>query len=215
MTYKLYDYWRSSASYRVRIALNLKGIQAEQISINLAEGAQKSGAYEAVNPQQLVPALMEGDQMFTQSLAIMEYLDETHPTPPLLPADAAGRAQVRAMAMALACDLHPLNNLRVLKYLVNDMGAEESQKMTWYRHWTQTGLEAVEAMVLPHAGTCCFGDVPTLADICLVPQLYNARRFECALDSVPTLVKIDAHCRSLPAFAAAAPERQADAVMAQ
>lgn len=210
-SHRLYDYWRSSASYRVRIALNLKSIEAEQVSINLAKGAQQEAGYRNVNAQGLVPALVTGDQVLTQSMAILEYLEETHPTPPLLPEDPVDRAQVRAMAMAVACDIHPLNNLRVLKYLVGELEAEETQKLAWYCHWTELGLEALEAMVAPYAGTCCFGDQPTLADICLVPQLYNARRFECDLSSMPKLVEIDAYCRDIPAFAAAAPEQQADA----
>jgi maleylpyruvate isomerase len=211
---KLYDYFRSSAAYRVRIALNLKGLAPERAFVHLRRGAQRADDYLAVNPQGLVPALVtDGGDVLTQSLAIIEYLDETHPTPPLLPADPAARARVRSLAMAIACDIHPIDNLRVLRYLVHTMGVSEAQKDAWYNYWIDVGLEALERRLAgdPATGRCCHGDGPTLADICLVPQLANARRVNLDLSPYPTLVRIDAACRELPAFAAAEPARQPDA----
>jgi maleylacetoacetate isomerase/maleylpyruvate isomerase len=210
----LHGYWRSSASYRVRMALNLKGIDYESRAIHLVRdgGQQHSSDYRALNPQRLVPTLEIDGQVLTQSLAIMEYLDERYPDPPLLPADAAGRARVRAIANAIACDVHPLNNLRVLKYLVDDLGASEAQKLDWYRHWTESGLSHVEAL-LDHGpkGRFCHGDMPGIADCCLLPQVYNARRFECSLEAMPRIVDICDALEELPAIADAAPERQPDA----
>jgi maleylacetoacetate isomerase len=210
---KLYDYFRSSAAYRVRIALNVKGVAPERVFVHLRRGAQRADDYLAVNPQGLVPALAtdEGD-VLTQSLAIIEWLDETHPQPPLLPADAAGRARVRSLAQAIACDIHPLNNLRVLNYLTGTLGATEAQKDGWYRYWCDVGLEALETRVARErsTGKFCHGDEPTLADICLVPQLANARRVDLDLALYPTLLRIESACAALPAFANAAPARQPD-----
>lgn len=210
---KLFGYFRSSAAYRVRIALNLKGIEAEHAFVHLRKGAQAAPDYDALNPQHLVPTLVDGGTVLTQSMAIIEYLDETRPEPPLLPSDPAGRARVRSIAQAIACDLHPLDNLRVLKYLTGPMGLTEEKRDEWYRHWIAVGLGAVERMLTPAAGTgrFCHGDAPGLADACLVPQVFNAERFGCDLSAYPTVMRIAATCRELPAFAAAAPERQPDA----
>jgi len=211
---KLYDYFRSSAAYRVRIALNLKGLAPERVFVHLRKGAQRADDYLALNAQGLVPALVtDGGDVLTQSLAIIEWLDEMHPQPPLLPADADGRARVRAIALAIACDIHPLNNLRVLQYLTGTLGASEAQKDGWYRYWCDTGLEALETELARdgRTGRFCHGDVPTLADVCLVPQLANARRFQVDLAPYPTLTRIDAACGELAAFGAAAPARQPDA----
>jgi len=211
---KLYDYFRSSAAYRVRIALNLKGLAPERVFVHLRKGAQRADDYLALNAQGLVPALVtDGGNVLTQSLAIIEWLDEMHPQPRLLPADADGRARVRAIALAIACDIHPLNNLRVLQYLTGTLGASEAQKDGWYRYWCDTGLEALETELARdgRTGRFCHGDVPTLADVCLVPQLANARRFQVDLAPYPTLTRIDAACGELAAFAAAAPARQPDA----
>ncbi|MFO1412499.1 MAG: maleylacetoacetate isomerase [Burkholderiales bacterium] len=211
---KLYDYFRSSAAYRVRIALNLKGLSPERAFVHLRKGAQRGDDYLAVNPQGLVPALVtDGGDVLTQSLAIIEYLDETQRDPPLLPADPAGRARVRSIALAIACDIHPIDNLRVLRYLLHTLGTSEAQKDAWYNYWIDVGLEALERRLAhePGTGLCCHGDTPTLADICLVPQLANARRVNLDLSPYPTLLRIDAHCRALPAFAAAEPARQPDA----
>jgi maleylacetoacetate isomerase len=211
---KLHDYFRSSAAYRVRIALNLKGLTAERAFVHLRRGAQDSDDYRALNPQGLVPVLETDDgAVITQSLAIVEYLEETHPLPPLLPGDANGRARVRGIALAIACDIHPLNNLRVLRYLTGTLGVPEAQKDGWYRYWCDTGLEALERRLADDAatGAFCHGDAPTLADVCLVPQLANARRMAVDLSAFPTLLRIDAACQALPAFAAAAPARQPDA----
>jgi maleylacetoacetate isomerase len=211
---KLYGYFRSSAAYRVRIALNLKGLSAEGAFVHLQKAQQRELDYLALNPQGLVPALVtdEGD-VLTQSLAIVDWLDETHPAPPLLPSDALGRARVRSIAQAIACDIHPLNNLRVLNYLTNTLGVSEEQKNGWYRYWIDQGFEALEARLAREraTGRFCHGDAPTLADVCLVPQVANARRFRIDLSPYPTLLRIDAHCQALPAFADAAPERQPDA----
>ena len=211
---KLYDYFRSSAAYRVRIALNLKGLVPERAFVHLRRGAQRHDDYLALNPQGLVPALLtDTGDVLTQSLAIIEWLDETKPQPPLLPADAAGRARVRALALAIACDIHQLNNLRVLNYLTGTLGVTEAQKTGWYRYWCDTGLEALETRLARDAatGAFCHGDAPTLADICLVPQLANARRVDLDLAPYPTLLRIEAACIALPAFADAAPSRQPDA----
>ncbi|MEO6433151.1 MAG: maleylacetoacetate isomerase [Sphingomicrobium sp.] len=204
----LYDYWRSSAAYRVRIALNLKGVDYESRSVNLAEGAQKSAEYRAINPQGLVPMLDIDGLKLTQSLSIMVYLDQTRPEPILMPRDPADGAHVRAMALAIACDIHPLNNLRVLKYLGGTPGIEEPARDDWYRHWIGEGFAALEAMAAPRAGALMFGDEPTIADVCLVPQMFNARRFNVPLDAFPTLVRADANACALEPFAAAHPERQ-------
>ena len=204
----LYDYWRSSAAYRVRIALNLKGIDYESRQIDLREDQQKSAEYRALNPQGLVPMLEIDGQRLTQSVAIINYLDLKYPNQPLLPASAAERAHVVAMAMSVACDIHPLNNLRVLKYLKNELGHEQDEIDRWYVHWISEGLPALEAMATSRAGKFLFGDAPTGADILLVPQLYNARRFNVPLDAYPTLLRADENANKLEAFAAAHPDRQ-------
>ena len=212
---KLYDYFRSSAAYRVRIALNLKGIAPdERTFVHLRMGNQRAQDYLALNPQGLVPALaLDDGHVLTQSLAIIEYLDETHPAPPLLPAESAARARVRAIALAIACEIHPLNNLRVLNYLIGTLGVSREQKDGWYKYWVDVGFEALERKLAHEKETArfCHGDAPTLADICLVPQIANARRFNIDLSPYPTLTGIEAACLALPAFAAAAPERQPDA----
>ncbi|MFO1346533.1 MAG: maleylacetoacetate isomerase [Rhodocyclaceae bacterium] len=215
---KLYTYFRSSAAYRVRIALNLKNLEYEAIPVHLVKdgGQHLKEDYRRVNPAGAVPALADRELSLSQSLAIIEYLDEAYPYPPLLPADPAARARVRAIALDIACEIHPINNLRVLKYLTGQLGLTEEQKNAWYRHWVEVGLASVEARLTtgPNAaltGKYCHGDHPTLADCCLVPQVFNARRFGCRLDHVPTVVRIDAECRTLPAFVAAAPENQPDA----
>jgi maleylacetoacetate isomerase len=210
---KLYGYFRSSAAYRVRIALALKKLAYDSAPLDLRGGAQRDASYRALNPQGLVPALDTGERVIAQSLAILEYLEETHPEPPLLPSSASARARVRQLAALVACDIHPLNNLRVLEYLERELGAAQPARERWIRHWIETGFAALESLVAgaPETGRFCHGDEPTLADVCLVPQLYNARRFGCELGPFPTLVAIDARCRELPAFAAAAPERQPDA----
>ena len=210
---KLYGYFRSSAAYRVRIALNLKGIAAEHAFIHLAQGAQHTVEFHAVNPLGLVPALVVGDEVIVQSLAIVEYLDETHPEPPLLPADPAGRARVRALAQAIACEIHPLNNLRVLNHLTETLGQSEDARRAWYHHWIAEGFTGLEGLLADHSATgiYCHGDQVTLADLCLVPQVYNARRFACDLGPYPTIVRIADTLATLPAFAEAAPENQPDA----
>jgi maleylacetoacetate isomerase len=202
----LYDYYRSSASYRVRIALNLKGLGYDRVPLNLLEGGQKGPDYRARNPQGFVPTLDIDGRTLVQSLAIIAYLDSTRPEPPLLPADAADAAHVRSLALAVACDIHPLNNLRVLKYLSGPLGVEQEARDTWYRHWVAEGLAALEAMAAPRAGRFLFGDAPTLADACLVPQMFNARRFEVPLDDYPTLVRADGEANRLEPFAAAHPD---------
>lgn len=211
---QLYSYFRSSAAYRVRIALNIKGIAYEYLGVHLLKdgGQQLSDGYRALNPSALVPTLVDADVTLGQSLAIIEYLDETHPQPPLLPADAPGRARVRAIAQAIACDTHPLNNLRVLKYLKRNLQVSDDAKNEWYRHWVGLGLAAVESMLADSSSTgrYCHGDTPGLADACLVPQVYNARRFDCDLSAFPTVVRIDEACRELPAFDLAQPEKQPD-----
>jgi len=204
----LYDYWRSSAAYRVRIALNLKGIEYETREIDLRVGDQKSAAYRALNPQGLVPMLEIDGHRLTQSVAIINYLDLRHPNPPLIPVLAAERAHVVAMAMAIACDIHPLNNLRVLKYLKNSLGRSQDEIDAWYTHWISEGLPALEEMAAPRAGKFLFGDGPTGADVLLVPQLYNARRYNVPLDQYPTLLRAEENANTLEAFAAAHPDRQ-------
>ena len=204
----LYDYFRSSASYRARIALNLKGIEYEQRSINLAAGAQKDERYRELNPQGFVPMLEMDGHRITQSLAICNYVNSIVPDPPFMPADPADRAHVLALALTIACDIHPLNNLRVLKYLQGTFGIDDAAKDLWYRHWIEEGLAALEEMARPQAGAFLFGDAPTVADICLVPQLYNARRFSVPLTAYPTLRRADETASAHAAFAAAHPDRQ-------
>ena len=212
---RLYDFFRSSAAYRVRIALNLKSIEPdERTFVHLRMGNQRAQDYLALNPQGLVPALATDDgHVLTQSLAIIEYLDETRPEPPLLPRDPAARARVRAIALQIACEIHPLDNLRVLNYLVGTLGVAREQKDGWYRYWIDVGFEALERTLSRDrdTGRFCHGDRPTLADICLVPQIANARRFDIDLSPYPTLTRIETACNDLPAFAAAAPARQPDA----
>jgi maleylacetoacetate isomerase len=204
----LHDYFRSSACYRVRIALKLKGVDYETRPVNLLESEQTSDAYRALNPQGLVPMLEIDGHRLTQSLAIINYLDIRFPVPPLIPAAAAERAHVVAMALLVACDIHPLNNLRVLKYLKNELGHSQEEVDRWYAHWILKGLPALEAMAAPKAGKFLFGDGPTGADVCLIPQLYNARRFNVPLDGLPTLLRAEENANKLEAFAAAHPDRQ-------
>ena len=212
---KLYTFFRSSASYRVRIALNLKGLAYEQAPIHLRRGGgeQLSPPYRAINPQALVPALEDDGRILTQSLAIIEYLDEKHPKPPLLPSDPADKALVRSMAMVIACEVHPIQNLRVLNHVKKEYGQTDEQVNRWAQHWIDLGLSALEQMIGAGAqrGKFCFGDSPTLADICLVPQLGNARRYGCDLSKYPIILNIEKNCMALPAFANAAPEKQPDA----
>lgn len=212
---RLYTYFRSSSAYRVRIALNLKGLAYEAVPVHLLRdgGQQNQPAYRALSPLGTVPALETEGEVITQSLAIIEYLDETHPLPPLLPASAAERARVRALAQTIACDIHPVNNLRVLQYLGKHFAAPQEQKDAWYRHWVNAGLLAVEQLLAAHpaTGAFCHGDAPTLADCCLVPQVFNAHRFDCPLDAMPTIRRIVAACEALPAFRNAAPAMQPDA----
>ena len=211
---KLYDYYRSSAAYRVRIALNLKGLAPERAFVHLRRGAQREDEYLALNPQGLVPTLVTDDgAVLTQSLAILEWLDETHSRSPLLPADAAGRARVRSLALTIACEIHPLNNTRVQNYLTATLGVTDAQKDGWVRYWIDMGFEALETRLAGDAATgrFCHGDAPTLADICLVPQMANARRMDFDFAPYPTLLRIEVACAALPAFANAAPAKQPDA----
>lgn len=210
---KLYNYFRSSASFRVRIALALKGLPYDYVPVHLAQGEHQQAEYAGVAADRLVPVLELDDGMrLSQSMAIIEYLDETHPTPALLPADALGRARVRALAQSIACEIHPVNNLRILKYLSKELKVDEDAKNTWYRHWVRTGLQAFERQLAQQpASTYCFGDTPTLADCCLVPQIFNGRRFNTPLDGLPrTMAAFDA-CMALPAFAQAQPAACPDA----
>ena len=210
---KLYSYFRSSAAYRVRIALNLKGLSYEYLPVHLVKGEQRDERYRALNPQALVPMLVDEGETITQSMAIIEYLDDKVPDPPLLPPTPEARARVRSIAQVIACDIHPLNNLRVLKYLTGTLCASEEAKNAWYRHWIELGLAAIEARLAADSrtGAFCHGATPTLADICLVPQLANARRYDFSIEAYPTLGRIESHCLALDAFARAAPERQPDA----
>ena len=209
---RLHGYFRSSAAYRVRIALALKGIAVESVPVHLLRGEQQSQEFHRLNPQGLVPVLQAEAGTITQSLAIIEWLEETHPEPALLPRDPYLRARARSFALAIACDIHPLANPRVMKKLRTDFGADEGQTNAWYRHWVELGLAALEEMVAPTAAErgVCFGTAPSLADICLVPQMFNARRFACNLAAMPRLVAIDEALNRRPEFQAAAPERQAD-----
>lgn len=216
---KLYSYFRSSASYRVRIALHLKGLDFDTVPIHLVKhgGEQFSDSFRAINPDALVPAFTEerdgGSVELTQSLAIIEYLEESYPDVALLPKNAVDRAYVRSLALSIACEIHPVNNLRVLRYLTRTLGITEEQKNAWYKHWCETGLAALEQRLAtdPRTGRYCFGDTPTLADCCLVPQIYNAQRFDCDLGQVPTVMRINQACLELNAFIKAAPANQPDA----
>ena len=209
---KLYNYFRSSASWRVRIVLALKGLDYGYEPVHLAKNEQFGAAFSAGQASHLVPALVLDDGTWlSQSMAILEYLDETHPEPPLLPRDAVGRAQVRALAQDIACDIHPINNLRVLRYLKSDMGHEQQDIDAWYRHWVATGLAVVEQKLAKTAGAFSFGDAPGLADCLLVPQVYNAQRFECPLEAYPTVMRVNAACLALPAFASTHPDACPDA----
>ncbi|SCA55507.1 putative maleylacetoacetate isomerase [Candidatus Terasakiella magnetica] len=210
---KLYDYWRSSAAYRVRIALNLNGQAYEHICVHLVKdgGQQHSADYKAKNPQGFIPALeLEDGTILSQSMAILEYLDETTPEPAFLPASPKERAIVRSLAQIITSDIHPVNNLRILQYLAGELGVEDEPKMTWYRHWITKGFDALEARL--GDDTFCFGDTPTLADICLVPQVYNAHRFKVDMTPYPKIARINETCLKLEAFQKAVPENQPDAV---
>ncbi|MGH8212097.1 MAG: maleylacetoacetate isomerase, partial [Rhodanobacteraceae bacterium] len=212
----LYSYWRSSAAYRVRIALNLKNLEYTIKPVHLVHdgGEQHTEAFREVNPQQLIPVLVDGDRVIRQSLAIIEYLDDAYPeTTRLLPVAARDRARVRAIAQVVACDIHPLGNLRVLQYLERKLKTSESQRQTWSRHWIAAGFDALEPMLAGNhsTGVFCEGDAPSIADCCLVPQVYNARRFEVPMDKYPTIARIDTACRERGAFRDAAPEAQSDA----
>jgi maleylpyruvate isomerase len=217
---KLYGYWRSSAAYRVRIALNYKGLEAEQVSVHLVKegGEQHKADYAKLNPQELVPAFIDtdsgdtsGEFVLSQSLAIIEYLEEKYPNMALLPQNMQQRAIVRSMAMSIACEIHPLNNLKVLQYLAKELNVDDDAKSSWYHHWIHEGFGALEKQLEAHAGQFCFGDSVTLADLCLVPQVYNANRFKVDLQSYPNIVRITHNCNQLGAFVDAMPEHQDDA----
>jgi len=212
----LYGYWRSSAAYRVRIALNLKGLAYRQVPVHLVRdgGEQNGEAYQALNPQGLVPLLVDeenGGVPIAQSLAIIEYLEEIFPVPAILPADPVERAQVRALTLHLACDVHPLNNLRVLQYLSRELGVDDAAKNAWYRHWVAAGLAAVEQGLAAYGDTFSLGTRPGYLEACLIPQVYNARRFDCDLDAYPRILALTARCEALEAFRHAAPDAQPDA----
>jgi len=209
---KLYTYFRSSAAFRVRIALNLKGLDYQATFVHLAKGEHRKPEYAAVNPQALVPTLEEDGRRLTQSLAILEYLEETHPQPPLLPQDPVARARVRSLALLIACEIHPLNNLRTLRHLKNSLGQSEEQVSDWYRHWVADGLAKLEAE-LQHPGTghFCHGQTPTMADCCLVPQIFNAKRYQCELGPYPAVMRAFDACMQLEAFVRAQPDKQPDA----
>jgi maleylacetoacetate isomerase/maleylpyruvate isomerase len=209
---KLYTYFRSSASFRVRIALNLKGLAYEPSFVHLPKGEHRAAAYSQVNPQALTPTLVldDGDHL-AQSLAIMEYLDELSPQPPLLPNEAKGRARVRSLSLLVACEIHPLNNLRTLQYLKRQLGQNEEQINTWYRHWVADGLAKYEAELAHGAGRFSYGDAPTMADCCLVPQIFNAQRYQCDLAPYPVTMRVFGECMKLDAFDRAQPSKQPDA----
>lgn len=212
---KLYSYFRSSAAYRVRIALNLKRIPYEYKAVHLLRdgGEQHSVEYTELNPQALVPTLVDGSTVLSQSLAIIEYLDEAYPEPqPLLPTSVLARATARELALLVACDVHPLNNLRVLRYLSRNLSIEQEQIDRWYIHWIETGFKAFEQILEKTAGDYCLGDAPTIADCCLIPQIYNAQRFEVDLSPYPNILRVYNTCQSVPAFVQAHPEKQPDAV---
>jgi maleylacetoacetate isomerase/maleylpyruvate isomerase len=209
---KLYTYFRSSAAFRVRIALNLKGLAYEPAFVHLGKGEHRQPAYAAVNPQGLLPALEVDGALLAQSIAIMEYLEETHPQPALLPADSLGRARVRSLSLLVACEIHPLNNSRVLKYVKNTLGHSQEEVDAWYRHWIADGLAKLEAeLARIGTGRHCHGDAPSMADCCLVPQIFNARRFECDLKPYPTVTRVFDACMRFEAFDRAQPSKQPDA----
>jgi maleylpyruvate isomerase len=208
---QLYSYFRSSASYRVRIALALKGLDYDYHAVHLQKKEQFNESYTAVAASRLVPLFVDGDSVLTQSLAIIEYLDETFPNPPLLPSDPLGRARVRSLALDIACEIHPLNNLRVLNFLERDLGLAEDKRNRWYRHWVETGLEVVERRLAAQPAPFCHGNAATLADCTLVPQIFNARRFQCRLDHVPNVMRVFDECMKLPAFEETRPEKCPDA----
>jgi maleylacetoacetate isomerase/maleylpyruvate isomerase len=207
---ELYNYFRSSASYRVRIALALKGLDYAYKPVHLQKNEHLAESYAAVSAARLVPLLRDGEHSITQSLAIIEYLDETHPNPPLLPVEPVDRARVRALALDIACEIHPVNNLRVLRYLTHEMKVSEDDKNRWYRHWVETGLEVVERQLDAQPARFCHGDAPTLADCALVPQIFNAQRFDCRLEHVPNVMRVFANCMQLDAFEQTRPERCPD-----
>jgi maleylpyruvate isomerase len=207
----LYDYFRSSAAYRLRIALNLKGLAPERRFVHLRKGEQRNPAYLGVNPQGLVPTLLDGDVTLTQSLAIIEYLDETHPSPALLPSNPVDRAWVRSIAQSIACDIHPIDNTRVMQYLEHTLGLDEAKRNEWYGHWIRLGFEAIEKRLAERSAKFAFGDAPGLADICIVPQVANAARVKLPMDPYPRIRAINGACLVHPAFAAAHPSKQPDA----
>lgn len=210
---QLYSYFRSSASFRVRIALALKGLAYDYVPVQIVHNEQFGGAFDAIAPAHLVPVLSDGAAVLTQSLAIIEYLDESHPEPPLLPGSALDRARIRALAQDIACEIHPLNNLRVLRYLVSELKVGNDDKNRWYRHWVETGLEAFERQLAgsPLTGRFCHGDTPTLADCVLVPQIFNAQRLDCRTEHVPTVMRVFAECMRIDAFVASQPSACPDA----
>lgn len=211
---KLYSYYRSSASFRVRIALNLKGLSYDYVSVHLARGGgeQYLPEYRKLSPDALIPTLIDGPHILNQSLAIIEYLDEVHPAPPLLPADAASRARVRSLALTVACEIHPLNNVRVLRYLKRNFSADEDERNAWVRHWIENGIGAIETMLnSPQTGRFCHGDTPTLADLCLIPQLFNGKRYRCDFSAMPNAMRILDNCMALEAFRKAEWSAQPDA----
>lgn len=209
---KLFNYFRSSTSFRVRIALGLKGLSHDYVPVKLTAGEQKAAAYSALNPEQLVPLLeLDDGQRLTQSMAIIEYLDETHPEPALLPADAMGRARVRMLSQIVACEIHPINNLRVLRYLVHDLKLSDDAKNGWYRHWVRAGLLSYEARLAEQPATYSHGDTPSMADCCLVPQIFNAQRFDCDLSGLPHTMRVFDACMRLEAFGLAQPSACPDA----
>ena len=209
---KLHNYFRSSSSFRVRIALNLKGLDYEYIPVHIARGDHRTGPYSAISADMLVPLLEDEGERFSQSMAIIEYLDEVHPEPALLPTDPVGRAHVRALSQSIACEIHPLNNLRVLKYLVKELKLDDAAKNAWYRHWVRDGMLAFERQLAQHpAGIYCWGNTPTMADCCLVPQIFNAQRYKCELAPYPVTMRIFDACMKLEAFDRAQPSKQPDA----
>ena len=208
---ELYNYFRSSASYRVRIALALKGLAYDYKPVHLAKNEQFNESYASVSAARLVPLLRDHGHTLTQSLAIIEYLDETHPEPPLLPKSPHERARVRALALDIACEIHPLNNLRVLRYLVNDLKVSDADKDRWYKHWVETGLEVVERQLAARPARYCHGGTPSIADCCLVPQIFNAQRMKCRTEHVPNVMRVFEACMALPAFAKTQPSACPDA----